>query len=80
MKVGDKIKVVKIPAVLPDDNMRTRLVFERCLNQVFPVVGAQGRLLELEVGRVLGEASYMHSIWIEPECVELVADKSAAGR
>ncbi len=27
-------------------------------------------LLELEVGEVVGVASYLHSIWIEPDCVE----------
>lgn len=74
MKIGDKIEIVSIPEVLPDDDLRTRPLLERCVGRVFPIVGFHGELLELEVGEVLGEPSYMHSIWIEPEHVELTKD------
>jgi hypothetical protein len=81
MKVGDKIRVVKLPEFvtkLSTDFMETKTVFERCLGRTFtiirikPGVETGGELLELEVGAVVGEADYMHSIWIEPELVELV--------
>lgn len=52
--------------------MRTRPLFELCLGQTFPIVGLQGRLLELEVGEVLGQKAFMTSIWIEPEFVEFI--------
>ncbi len=73
MNIGDHVRVIKIPGGLPDDDLRTRLVFERCLGRVFPVVGLQGGLLELDVGEVMGEKPYMHSIWIEPGFVEPAA-------
>jgi hypothetical protein len=77
MKIGETIRIVQIPKELPDDDMHTRLVFERCLNRLFPIVGLQNGLLELEVGEVMREAAYMHSIWIEPACVELVDDSDS---
>ena len=72
MKLGDRVRIIKIPSNLPDDDMRTKELFERCLGRTFAVVGHQGGLLELEVGQVLGEKAYMHSIWVEPELVEVV--------
>jgi hypothetical protein len=29
-------------------------------------------MIQIDVGEVAGKASYLESIWIEPECVELV--------
>jgi hypothetical protein len=74
MKRGNKVRVVRVPSALPDD-MGTKALFQDCLDRVFPVVSivvtAKGRLVELEVGEVRGEPAYMHSIWIEEECVAL---------
>jgi len=78
MKTGDKVRVVRIPAELSDNELGTKEVFQRCVGRIFPIVNVkvleetQQRLLELEVGEVVGEPAYMHSIWIEPEFVELV--------
>ncbi len=79
MKIGDKIRIVKLPERLIDDEeLQTRSLFECCLGRVFPIVGivpaaeAHGMLLELEVGEVLGELAVMHSIWIESEHIELI--------
>ncbi|WP_424664527.1 hypothetical protein [Candidatus Binatus sp.] len=79
MKVGDKIRIVKLPKGLVDDEqLQTKSLFELCLGRVFlireivPVVETGGELLELHVGKVLGEAAFAHSIWIESELVELV--------
>ncbi len=71
MQIGDKVEVLRIPANLPDGDLQTRHLFEKCVGRVFPIVGFQGDLLELEVGEVAGEQPYMHSIWIEPEHVKL---------
>lgn len=71
MKIGDQVRVVKIPNTLPDDELGTKSLFERCLNRTFSIVGLQDHLLELEVGAVAGEPGYMHSIWIEREFVEV---------
>jgi len=73
MKIGDKVKVVTIRCRLPTDEMHTRSLFELCVGRVFPIVGFQGDLLELEVGDLRNKEPYMDSIWIEPERVEVVA-------
>jgi hypothetical protein len=51
--------------------MGTQALFEACVDRVFSVVGIDNGLLELHVGEVVGEESYMQSIWIEPSCVLL---------
>jgi hypothetical protein len=79
MKIGDKIRIVKLPERLIDDEeLHTRSLFALCLGRVFPIVGivpvaeTHGMLLELEVGEDLGELAVMHSIWIESEHIELI--------
>jgi hypothetical protein len=79
MKVGDKIRIVKLPDGLVDDEqMQTKSLFELCLGRVFPIKGivpvveTGGELLELHVGTVLGKSAFVHSVWIESELVELV--------
>ena len=70
MKIGDRVEVVAIPEALPED-METRALFMRCLGRHFPIADLKGRLVELEVGEVVQEPSYMHSIWIEQDYVRL---------
>ena len=65
MKIGDLVVITGIPSTLPD-GMGTRELFEKCLGRTFAIVGFENVFVELEVGEVLGEPSYMHSIWIEP--------------
>ncbi len=72
MKIADKVRAIGIPAVLPEEEMNTHSLFEACLGRVFPITGSNGQLLELEVGEAVGEVPSMHSIWVEPEFVELV--------
>jgi len=72
MKIGDKVRVLKAPPVLREGELKTSTVFELCVGRIFPIVGFQNDLLELEVGEVVGEPPHMHSIWIEPEFVEFV--------
>jgi len=75
MKIGDNVRVVKVPPVLPDGDLggvKTRTLFGLCVGRVFPIVGFYGDLLELEVGELVGEPPCMQSIFIEAEFVELV--------
>ena len=79
MKIGDKIRIVKLPEGLDDDEeFQTKSLFTLCLGRVFPIIGivpvieTGGILLELEAGEALGELAVMHSIWIESELTELV--------
>jgi hypothetical protein len=81
MKVGDKVRVTRVPSIkgLRDvEHLPSKTVFERCIGRVFPIIAITPTpengsvLLELHVGEVMDEPAYMHSVWIEPECVELV--------
>ncbi len=83
MKIGDRGKVTGIPANLnDDDDMRTRTLFQKCVGETFVVAGVQQpqrlphRLVQLDVGQVVGEQSYLHTIWIEEELVELTPSVS----
>jgi hypothetical protein len=70
MKTGDRVEVVAVPKLLPA-GMGTQALFEACVGHVFPIAGIENGLLELQVGEVVGEESYMHSIWIEASCILL---------
>jgi hypothetical protein len=78
MKTGDRTKVVATPALEGE----TKAIFELCVGRIFPVIGIVpvpeigSELLELEVGEVVGEPAYVHSIWIEKEFV-ISADPAA---
>ena len=71
-KIGDEVRVVKVPPRLQEGEMGTRTLFDLCLDRIFPIVGFQGELIELEVGKVVGKKPFMETIWIEPQFVELV--------
>jgi hypothetical protein len=74
MKIGDRVEVVAVPGSLPS-GMGTQALFTACVGRIFPIEGIDDNgLLELHVGEVLGEESYMHSIWIEADCVFLRAN------
>jgi len=71
MKIGDRVEVVAVPESL-SSGMGTQELFEACVGRIFPIRGIdENGLLELHAGEVVGEKSYMHSIWIEADCVRL---------
>jgi hypothetical protein len=73
MKIGDRVEVVAVPESLPS-GMGTQALFEACVSRVFPIASInENGLLELHVGEVVGEESYIHSIWIETDHVLLRA-------
>lgn len=73
MKIGDHVRVTGLPAVFPDDDLQTKKIFSLCLGEIFPIMGYHDHLIELHVGGVISELPFMHSIWIEPEFVEVVS-------
>lgn len=78
VKIGDRVRLVAIPDDLPLDAepgaLGTGSLFQRCLGRVFPVVDInEFGYAELEVGEVNGQPAYMESIWVEPECLVVVA-------
>ena len=72
LKIGDEVRVVKVPPRLQEGEMGTKTLFDLCLDRIFPIVGFQGDWIELEVGRVVGQKPFIETIWIEPQFVELV--------
>ena len=81
MKIGDRVRVVGIPANLPhDDKFKTPEVFQRCFGRIFAGAdilrfeGLDHPMIGLDVGEVLGKEPYMETIWIEPEYLESVSD------
>ena len=70
MKKGDLIRVVKVPNSVEDsEGFKTRSTLEGCVGRVFPVMGFNAGLIQIDVGEVVGRPSYMESIWIESDCV-----------
>ena len=77
MKPGDLVRVAALSPAIPD-NPESKLVLERSVGHTFPIDEvAEDGLVGLEVGEVMGVSAYMHYIWIEPECLELVQARSA---
>jgi hypothetical protein len=75
LKIGEKVLVARVPdAVLrrKADHLNTRRISELCIGRVFPIAGLSNGLIELHVGEVVGQPAYIHSIWIEPDCIETV--------
>jgi hypothetical protein len=78
MNAGDTVKLIGIPPNLRDEEgMITRTLFEKCLGQAFVVVevesieGVPYPLAKLDVGHILGEEPWMHTIWVEPEYLQV---------
>ncbi len=77
MKVGDTVRIKGIPPNLKDnEQLQTRSLFAKCVGRTFVVAGIESpegsphRLVRLDVGHVIGVASYLHTIWVEEEFVE----------
>lgn len=73
------MRVIGIPPDARDDaELQTRALFEKCLGKVFVIDGFEHveglpcELLRLDVGHVVGKASYMETIWVEAQYVEPV--------
>jgi len=82
VKIGDKVKLIGIPPDTHDnEKLQTRTLFEKCLGETFTVAGLETveglpyQLVQLDVGHVLGEATYLETIWVEPEYLQLEATK-----
>ena len=73
--VDDKIRVAGIKDE-PDAPIKT--VFERCSGRMFTIKDFDEVRVELHVGRVMGEKSYLRSIFLEPEFIEPVWSKSSS--
>ncbi len=72
MNVGDRVRVIKIPADLPKDNVQLQTLFRGCLNKTFAIAGFDGDLIELHVGEAFGKPAEHHQIWLDAAHVKAV--------
>ena len=72
MKIGDKVRVMKVPDSVPPDNKQLLTLFRGCIGKTFPIVKIDDGLVELHVGEVFGKPAEFHQIWLEPAQVKLV--------
>jgi hypothetical protein len=72
MNIGDKVRVLRVPADLPKDNQQLVTLFRGCVGKTFPIVKFDDGLVELHVGEVFGKPAEHHQIWLEPSQVSLV--------
>lgn len=78
MNLGDTVRVIGVPPNLKDDeHLKTRTLFEKCVGKEFVVAGIEqpegfpSRLVRLDVGHVVGEEPFLHTIWIEEEYIQI---------
>ena len=78
MKPGDTAKLVGIPPNVRDDKeLPTRTLFEKCLVQSFVIAAVESfegvpfPLARIDIGHVVGKEPWEHTIWVEPEYLEL---------
>lgn len=72
MKIGDTVRVTKIPADLPADNVQLQTLFRGCLHKSFKIVAFDDDLLELHVGEAFGKPAEYHQIWLAADHVKLI--------
>lgn len=70
IETGDCARLIKIPDDILDGDLRK--IFEQCLGHVFPVGHVSDTLIDLEIGERFGRKSYMESIYVEHDCIEIV--------
>jgi hypothetical protein len=72
MNVGDKVKVTKIPADLPEGNRQLETLFKGCVGKTFAIAAFDDGLLELHVGEAFGKPADFHRIWVGADHVKRV--------
>jgi hypothetical protein len=79
MKAGDVVRLVGIPPNLSDaKELPTRTLFEKCLGQTFVIAGIESvegvpiPLVRLDVGDVLHQEPWEHTIWVEAEYLNFI--------
>ena len=71
MKIGDKVRVMKVPDGVPPDN-QVMTLFRGCVGKTFPIVKMDDGLVEVHVGEAFGKPAEFHQIWLEPAQLKLV--------
>lgn len=72
LKIGDTVRVAKIPEDLPQTDQRLIKLFNACLGKAFAVAGFDDGLIELHVGEVFDQDAGQHRIWLAPDHLKVV--------
>ena len=72
MKIGDTVRVTKIPDDLPDTDRRLLTMFQSCLGKDFKVAAFDDDLIELHVGELFDQPSDKHRIWLPADHLKVV--------
>jgi len=70
MKIGDLVRLTKVPSDLPDDT-QLQTLFQGCVGKSFPIVAFDDDLIELHVGEAFGQVADYHRIWVDAGHVKL---------
>src|SRR5580704_13360099 len=81
IRVGDTIRVLGIPPDVrnyeenpaDEEELKTKTVFERCLNRTSRTENLEEARVKLLVGRVMGSPRYETSTFLDPEFIELAS-------
>lgn len=71
VKRGDRVRLIKAPDDIIDVDLKE--IFEQCIGHVFPVGDVSDTLIDIEIGERFGHESYMESIYVEHDCIEVVS-------
>ena len=72
IKIGDNVRLIGIPADLPEIDAETQTIFGKCLGREFTVHGFNEiGWAEIPVESVTSSAG--EKIWVKPDCLELVS-------
>jgi len=82
MKYGDRVKVVKLPSFSSSDEIpdldahgneyTTKQLFEMSLGRTFQISNFHNYYVGIHVGELVGEKSYMETIYFDYELLEVV--------
>jgi hypothetical protein len=72
MKVGDKVRVMRMPDGVPPNNKQLMTLFRGCLGKDFAIAKFEDGLIVLNVGEAFGKPPEHHQIWLEPNCIRPV--------
>ena len=72
MKIGDTVRVTKIPDDLPQTDQRLVKMFMSCLGKEFKVAAFDDDLIELHVGEIFNQPSDKHRIWLPEDHLKVV--------
>jgi hypothetical protein len=75
MKVGDAVRLIQLPAMLPDGDppLGTPALFQRCLGRKFVVSGFNEiGWAEIDVESITGSVG--ETVWVEPEYLIVISD------